>query len=376
MEEEGFEFVDNTTEQSNETTPLLQGNENGDTKKNAPKTNKDLYDLYHGSSTRFPGGNCVFESVLAYMSQEQIQNMINVVENFIGFLQNQKYKNMLTGIRKIFSNTPNSKYADLCAYMRAYVYIFCQAKKEKTRKQNTQQQISPIDKSISELTNGDYITPDHHILSAFRRLTERNILKIYVDSGKELTSAILKNECEEGKNKHISANPNFEEIKAELENLDQPQNISSETITLFLKGAHCTPAVPQNQKGQGAQIDCTKFKMNFHAEQSYPKLKFALSILGLLGCIGGFFFPPLWCLCVPSVIGIMSGCKDMKKVADDNKKAFFAKSIPLQTTEFSLSSNRNYGNRPLKQELLKCEQKAKQQFNTFFQTNQPPENSL
>ena len=80
-----------------------------------------IYKKHHGSSTRFPGGNCILESVLMYMNKEQIQNMINTVDAVYGQKQfNKKNNPYRKDIDTIFKNTPLSRYALLSAYMRIY----------------------------------------------------------------------------------------------------------------------------------------------------------------------------------------------------------------------------------------------------------------
>lgn len=366
---------------------------------------KNFYDKCHGSSTRIPGGNCVFESVLSYMDENQIQNMIDTVENFIAIAKNRsdngetKFKNILTDIKKIFANTPNSKYADLSAYMRIYIYIHYKIKLEKKFSRITVEDsynssegfFTKVDKinkdnapTLNALTSGSHIIPNGYIWSILRKLTGRDILILNTEKflpvlvTKENNKINYVNQVDDHYNLNdISAY--FAAIKTGLTD-NKTATVCSEknTICLFFSGAHCTPAVPENKKSLGTQIDCTKLNMNFRASKPQSPLKFTFSTLVLIGGgIGGLFFWPLLGLCVPGAAGFVSSFKDIKDNTTKEKQntAAFAAAKAQAPTSHSQTNNK-YGHRPLKQELLKCEQKAKQQSNTFFQTNQTPENSL
>ena len=88
---------------------------------NDAKFIQNLYYKHHGSSPRFPGGNCVFASILTFMSYEKIDNMINYVLTKQKELNNEQLNDIIV---QIFKNTPRTKNRDIISYMRAYVYIY------------------------------------------------------------------------------------------------------------------------------------------------------------------------------------------------------------------------------------------------------------
>lgn len=128
---------------------------------------KDCYEEYHGSSPRFPGGNCVFASILTFMSYEKINNMVNYVLTKQKELDNEQLNDIIV---QIFKNTPRTKNRDIISYMRAYVYIYL------VENLNESFTIGGTNPQLINLVNGDYTFIDQYTTRAFCEMTGTNIL--------------------------------------------------------------------------------------------------------------------------------------------------------------------------------------------------------
>lgn len=218
---------------------------------------QNLYYKHHGSSPRFPGGNCVFASILTFMSYEKIDNMINYVLTKQKELNNEQLNDIIV---QIFKNTPRTKNRDIISYMRAYVYIYLVENLGEYFK------IGGINSQLTNLVNGGYTFIDQYTMQAFCAMTGQNIL-VFKDNNNKKLQPIL---CSIDKNKYysfekISRYPSPSEYTKTLLYLNDDDNfyvrnlscsseengptISSakfdgnDTISIFCFGNHCTPFV-------------------------------------------------------------------------------------------------------------------------------------
>lgn len=143
---------------------------------------KECYEEYHGSSPRFPGGNCVFDSILTFMSYEKIDNMVNYVLTKINELNNKQLNDIIV---QIFKNTPRTKNRDIISYMRAYVYIYLVEKLGKYFK------IGGTNSQLINLVNGRYTFIDQYTMQAFCEMTGTNILVFKENDFNTLHNPIL-----------------------------------------------------------------------------------------------------------------------------------------------------------------------------------------
>lgn len=209
---------------------------------------KDCYEEYHGSSPRFPGGNCVFASILTFMSYEKINNMVNYVLTKQKELDNEQLNDIIV---QIFKNTPRTKNRDIISYMRAYVYIYL------VENLNEYFKIGDTNPQLINLVNGDYTFIDKYTMRAFCEMTGTNILVFKENDFNALYNPIL---CSVENDKYSDERINIEDEsqRNSIENYASSLQIgrdetdptvkpnkfnNKDTISIFCFGRHCTPFV-------------------------------------------------------------------------------------------------------------------------------------
>ncbi len=209
---------------------------------------KNLYEEYHGSSPRFPGGNCVFDSILTFMSYEKIDNTVNYVLTKLKEFDNEQLNDIIV---QIFKNTPRTKNRDIISYMRAYVYIYLVEKLGKYFK------IGGTNSQLINLVNGGYTFIDQYTMQAFCEMTGTNILVFKENGFNALHNPILCS-VKDGKYSDERINIENESNRNSIENYASSLQIcrdetdptvkpskfnNKDTISIFCFGNHCTPFV-------------------------------------------------------------------------------------------------------------------------------------
>lgn len=216
---------------------------------------QNLYYKHHGSSPRFPGGNCVFASILTFMSYEKIDNMINYVLTKQKKLNNEQLNDIIV---QIFKNTPRTKNRDIISYMRAYLYIYLV--------ENLNFEIGGTNSQLINLVNGGYTFIDQYTMQAFWAMTGQNILVFkdnnnnklqpilyYTDENKKYSfEKISRYSSKSGYTKtlsYLNDDDNFYIRNLSCSSEENGPTISSakfdgnDTISIFCFGNHCTPFV-------------------------------------------------------------------------------------------------------------------------------------